>query len=152
MRSLSLTRSSPAPVTRSSPPKGREGAEHRQFVDDAGHFVGCDLDTGRSRRRLMVSVPTGSPCHSAVALDFDRRAEPAQHLEHAGSGSGSGRRLRCALPTRQRRGGGGGEGRGGHVARNACVEAAQPLSALDRDAVRPSDSTCAPNAASARSV
>ncbi len=113
MRSLSLTRSSAAPLTVTPAAVGAERRDCRQFVDQAWNFVGPDLD----RPDVLVGDGYRPPGLAAIRhgrLHLDPRPEPAEHVEQRGS-----RRIETDLldldarPWHGRRGnqpeGGGGE-------------------------------------------
>ena len=143
MRSLSLTRSSPAPRTRHLAAMRRQRRDRRQLVDQPGHLLGRDRRSCPSDRPRRRCVPRGSPASVAGHLDVDARAEAPQDADERRSASGSGRRPRSRPRAGQRRRGDHPEGRGREVAGH---RRALPLPAAGRrstETVSPSTSTVA---------
>ena len=132
MRSLSLTRSSPAPVTCMSPPCVASAASAGSSSMRPG------TSPGPMRQRPQVPARRGHRSRAARRLDaasaaLDPRADAAQHVEQrragrvqADVGSSTGAGQRC--------GGDGPERRRGEVARHGGFDARQSLAAVDETA------------------
>ena len=128
MRSLSLTRSSAAPVTCRSPPTVGHGGQRGQLVDQRRHLVGPER-RGASAAARTRTRPRGSPC-STRSVDGPR-----------GAGRGAGRRRgRCAR----------GSGPGPAISRSDPGRAAAATAQNVADENRPARGLDGPPAAGCR--
>ena len=152
MRSLSLTRSSAAPVTRSSPPAVASTAKTGNSSMTAGTILGAELERRRGRARSRECARPARPASRRSARRLDAGAEAAEHVEQAGARRIQAHALDGDVGARQGRRRHRRKGRRRDVAGHAGLERRRVADRRPRRRGWPSRTTAAPNAVSARSV